>query len=311
MSTKRSEHINELALALSLAQAQISSARKDSENPHLRIGYSSLDSVWNACRKPLSDNGLAVVQIPSNNENGRLMLETILIHSSGQWISTGELEVPQFSQKGINELQAMGGAITYVRRYALGALVGVTTKEEDNDGNNDPHWSEISRNVKTISESLKSEGIQIETLFEACKARSWSEMVTFSGSGQDALRKARSLHKTREEKHWSSVPENRIGLLQLISEKDIPVSSLFEACKVTSWAEMVTFSGSGQDAYNATLANWKPPAPQDNTSTAEEWRREEADADSPQSHDFVTSAKEWAEEVTDTSAPQPNNPNAS
>ena len=82
-----SEQINEIAAALAKAQALIKGAEKDRLNPHFKSQYATLDSVWKACREPLTANGLSVVQTIETGEHGPGM-ESILLHSSGQWISS-------------------------------------------------------------------------------------------------------------------------------------------------------------------------------------------------------------------------------
>lgn len=127
METKRSESIMNLAAALAVAQGQITTAPKAATGTFSNK-YATLDDIWSVCRKPLAENGLSVVQIPTNDETG-FHLETILIHSSGEWIS-GLMSLPIIAGR-MSELQAMGSAITYARRYMLGAMVGVTTGDDD------------------------------------------------------------------------------------------------------------------------------------------------------------------------------------
>lgn len=137
----KSEQINELAAALSKAQGQMEGAKKDTQNPFFKSKYADLASVWEAIRKPLSENGLSVVQgtsirsfIPAEStiamdfEADALILETTLLHASGQWITS----ITPVRAKD-DSPQAMGSAITYARRYALAAIVGVY--QEDDDAN--------------------------------------------------------------------------------------------------------------------------------------------------------------------------------
>lgn len=130
MDTKRSDSIANLAAALSVAQGQIKTAINDAKanTGTFTYSYATLDAIWETCRKPLSDNGLSVVQIPTNDQSG-FYLETIIAHSSGEWIS-GIMTLPVSSGR-MSELQAMGSAITYARRYMLGAMVGVATGDDD------------------------------------------------------------------------------------------------------------------------------------------------------------------------------------
>jgi hypothetical protein len=126
---KHSESIALLAGALAKAQLQIEPASKNATNPHFRSHYADLASIWDACRGPLNTNGLSIVQFPCDGDVGRTGLCTMLLHSSGEWISE---VVTTRSQK--DDPQGLGSALTYLRRYALAAVVGVTATEDD-DGN--------------------------------------------------------------------------------------------------------------------------------------------------------------------------------
>jgi hypothetical protein len=117
---------NNLLAALSKAQAAMAGAKKDSTNPHFKNRYADLASVWDACRKPLTDNGLSVAQFTVVKDNA-VVLVTRLMHANGGAIE-GELPLPA----GKN-MQELGSALTYARRYGLAAMVGVAP--EDDDGN--------------------------------------------------------------------------------------------------------------------------------------------------------------------------------
>ncbi len=119
--------IADLAAALCKAQAAMEGAKKDASNPHFKTKYADLAAVWDAIREPLTSNGLSVVQLLRDVQNG-VEVETILLHSSGQQISA-VLAMPASKQ----DAQGYGSAATYARRYALMAMVGVAP--EDDDGN--------------------------------------------------------------------------------------------------------------------------------------------------------------------------------
>lgn len=123
---QKSEQINELSKALCAAQSEIDGAIKDSTNPFFKSKYADLASVMEALKKPFQKNGLSFVQSSRVTETGNLVLVTMLLHSSGQWIS-GEYPV-----KGIkDDPQALGSATTYARRYALSAMCGVAQVDDD------------------------------------------------------------------------------------------------------------------------------------------------------------------------------------
>ena len=130
----QSETIGKLAEALSKAQGAMTNAAMDGKNPAFkRAGqdsrYATLTAVWDACRKPLADNGLAVVQAFRVDESGMLLLVTKLVHTSGEWMVS---EYPVTPTQ--NTPQGLGSAVTYARRYTLSSLVGVVA-DDDDDGN--------------------------------------------------------------------------------------------------------------------------------------------------------------------------------
>jgi hypothetical protein len=121
----RSEHLNELATALAKAQAQIATAKRDSANPFFKSSYADLASVWEACRDALTSNGLSVVQLPGFSD-GMATLDTMLLHSSGQW-----LQATAGAPLGKQDAQGVGSVITYLRRYALAAVASVSPADDD------------------------------------------------------------------------------------------------------------------------------------------------------------------------------------
>lgn len=124
---KTSEQVDQIATALAKAQGAIKGAVKDSANPFFKSSYADLAAVWEACRGPLSDNGLSVVQMPYADGN-RVTVSTRLLHSSGQWVE----EHLTLTAKE-DSAQAVGSAITYARRYALAAAVGVAPEDDDGE----------------------------------------------------------------------------------------------------------------------------------------------------------------------------------
>ena len=124
----QSDSIINLAIALSIVQGKLTYAIKDSNNPFFKSKYADLESVWDACRSLLSENGLAVMQFPGEYFDGSMRLTTIISHKSGEFMSQ-EMSVPVTKP----DAQGAGSALTYMRRYALAAVVGVV--QADDDGN--------------------------------------------------------------------------------------------------------------------------------------------------------------------------------
>lgn len=128
----QSQTIGKLAEALAKAQTLIASPKKDktakikSDKGQYEYTYADLASVLDAARKPLGDNGLSLVQ-PIGYQDGHMLLRTVLLHVSGEWIDS-EYPIPAFARA-----QEQGSAITYARRYAASAFLGIAA-EDDDDG---------------------------------------------------------------------------------------------------------------------------------------------------------------------------------
>ena len=154
-----SDSIANLTLALSIVQGKMTHAIKDSANPFFKSKYADLESVWDVCRSLLSENGLAVMQFPGDinfvqleKENGdiniatKMSLTTIISHKSGEFMSQ-EMSVPVTKP----DAQGAGSALTYMRRYALAAVVGVVQADDDA---NAAVVSKSSSAMKTIAKDI-------------------------------------------------------------------------------------------------------------------------------------------------------------
>jgi hypothetical protein len=166
----QSNEINELMAALAKAQGKMTGALKDCSNPFYKSKYADINSVWTACREPLSENGLAVTQTIQEKDNGEIYLRTTLGHASGQWMSSVmPIRIRVDGKK--NELHELGGCLTYLRRYALSALVGVTA-DEDDDGNSvsgykaQPHKVEQTPQIQMVTDAQLKE---FESLISQCE----------------------------------------------------------------------------------------------------------------------------------------------
>lgn len=114
--------------ALAKAQGEISNAPFDRENPHFKARYATQASLRDVSREALSRHGLAVIQSTINGDPGWAGVETMLCHASGQWVRSCLL-LPTTKA----DAQGYGSAITYARRYAFSAILGLAA-EEDDDG---------------------------------------------------------------------------------------------------------------------------------------------------------------------------------
>ncbi len=119
-----SPEIEKIAKALWMFQGQVAGITKDSTNPFFHSKYASFDNIVATIKPSLEAAHLSFSQMPDGDG-----LTTIVMHDSGQWIKATAKLTPKDQTP-----QGQGSAITYMRRYALSAALGLAT-EEDDDGN--------------------------------------------------------------------------------------------------------------------------------------------------------------------------------
>jgi len=124
----QSDDIKDLVSALAKAQGEMKPAVFNKINPHFKNRYADFTSCMDACREPLSKNGLAIMQFTATIDT-KLHLVTLLSHASGQWIRSAFPLIPKnFDSQGI------GAAMTYAKRYCLSSMIGLVSDDDDDDG---------------------------------------------------------------------------------------------------------------------------------------------------------------------------------
>lgn len=116
-----SDSVINIAKALTDAQKKITHATKDSKNPHFKTDYASLESVIDATRGALLESGVIVIQSVSDKA-----LTTRLQHVSGEYF---ESYLSLILQK--QDMQGLGSAVTYARRYSLAAMLNISQADDD------------------------------------------------------------------------------------------------------------------------------------------------------------------------------------
>lgn len=143
---RSSESIKTIAPALLKAQKEIGAAKKGAENPFFSSRYADLGSIMEVCKKPLNDNGIAVLQPVGLDDNGRQYVETVLLHESGEFVADRMmLDIPQKlirPSKNSSEIfepylapdpQVQGSAISYARRYSLQSMLFIPAEDDDGE----------------------------------------------------------------------------------------------------------------------------------------------------------------------------------
>lgn len=184
---KTSDKIDELVTALAKAQASITAVEKNrtvkvkGETKSGRafeysFDYTTLDAVIEHARKPLTDNGLWFVQTLGAGEDKKYFLETTLVHSSGQWITS---QTPVLVEDIGN--QKFGAALTYMKRYALSAMLGISSEEDDDANSADGNQAEyVQRPAKPVRAPV--------ALPRTTNASTLAQAETIAQQGESALR---------------------------------------------------------------------------------------------------------------------------
>ena len=127
---KKSETLTEFSKAFAKTQQEMKQPLKDANNPFFKSKYVPLENVVEAITESASKNGLSFTQFPSSDEAGNVTVGTLVMHSSGEWIEYDPIRMKPVK----NDPQSIGSAITYAKRYALSAIFGITS-DQDDDGN--------------------------------------------------------------------------------------------------------------------------------------------------------------------------------
>lgn len=169
-----SEQINELAAALSSAQAVMEGAAKDATNPHFKSRYATLASVWEAARAPLTKHGLAVIQT-ARGDGAAVTVETMLTHKSGQWVRDSLTTTARDAGP-----QSVGSAISYLRRYALAAMVGIAPEDDDAE-------AATERTPQTVVNAQTGEDVPVSSLPPAPEGYHYLTDYTVNGDWHEAV----------------------------------------------------------------------------------------------------------------------------
>ena len=214
-----SEQTNELATALAKAQAAMPAAQKTGTNP--RFGaFADMADIVAACRPHLAANGLAVVQAPSTAQ-GVVSVTTRLVHTSGQY-----MESTLSASPGKQDPQAIGSAVTYLRRYSLAAMVGVVTGDDDGEGaqrNHEPRNQQQGRQGK-----------------------------------REGFEPMQPPQQQPDNGHHDSWAADRVPFCAWVTGKGMKYNDLRDWCvgigegKPSSWPQI------GRDRFKADLDNWGP-----------------------------------------------------
>lgn len=237
---QKSESIKELASALTKAQGEMPAVKFNSTNPFLKNKYADLGAIIAAAKPVLAKHGLAVSQL-STSDDDRIGVETVLMHQSGEFISS-RLTMEIADEKGKSSAQVAGSIITYLRRYALASILGMYA-DEDGDGNapeqakpnrrrtatprpDEPDRPLTPNEIASAVQDTRStrEQIQAElpelTLEEACKATDSNGKLYMNNTARVVEKIVSALWKQLLENHLEA-DERAEALTKLASAIEI------------------------------------------------------------------------------------------
>ena len=165
--------INELATALSHVQGELQDVGRAKQGHGYR--YADLGQVLAEVRPALARHGLAVIQMPGRMVEGEITLETLLTHSSGQWVSS-TCSAPIVEGRGMSVAQAVGSVISYLRRYCLAAMVGLTQVDDDASLHSTPVAGPRTPAIKTTATQVAAEPKAEQTASQGLSRRT-QEMI--------------------------------------------------------------------------------------------------------------------------------------
>jgi hypothetical protein len=168
-----------IAAALAAAQIRMGKALKTSTNPHFKSKYADLSSVMSACLPSLNSEGIAVVQLPVSGDQGDQSLRTIFMHSETS--ETVECTIPLIIQK--NDMQNLGSALTYARRYGIQCLAGLAAYDDDGNAacmsvKSRPSGSITEVQLRTLRAAAEEKNVPEETICQSENIQTLHELKT-------------------------------------------------------------------------------------------------------------------------------------
>lgn len=181
----RSETITEIAKALAKFQSEVSDPNRTKENASLNSKYVTLDSLLQAVRPVLANNGLSFLQVPFTGTDV-VSVTTMLLHESGEWLESDPFTLPLMKK----DPQGVGSVVTYARRYSLSSILGVAWDEDDDAQSNNE--TELTKQIlHELTELVGVKGVPNETVASYIK-------TTFNKSSSKLL----DLTELNQVKSW-------------------------------------------------------------------------------------------------------------
>tara|TARA_R110000772_G_scaffold31949_3_gene78554 strand:- start:1529 stop:2125 length:597 start_codon:yes stop_codon:yes gene_type:complete len=138
-----SEDTTKIVGALLIFNKEMGVVGKTSKNPFFKSNYADLPTILKATKEPLEKAGLSITHFPVGDNR----LITRLSHSSGQFYQS-----MNYMKSVKDDPQARGSVITYMMRYAVGAVLGLSIDKDDDANSSTRPQAPI---LKTMTENIK------------------------------------------------------------------------------------------------------------------------------------------------------------
>lgn len=200
-----SNDVKQIFPALIEAIAELENVSPNRENPYFKSDYADLASIIDAVKPILNKHGIAVVQGFGGNENV-LECHTRIIHTSGEWI---ESSVPV--KVTDNKAPTYGIYITYMRRYALSAMLNIAT-EPDKDGAGTEPQKEVNKASEPCSMLATELGEKMRKTGLFSEGEIATRLKEFAQKGEPYIAEVDKIIKLRQDKKATKTETKQEGI---------------------------------------------------------------------------------------------------
>lgn len=193
-------------------QKDLETVIKDGENPHFKSNYATFNAIVDTVKKPLNDKGILIEQVPDADEYGKFVRTALLHVESGESKSCKVyLELPK------PDMQKVGSAITYAKRYGLQTLCVLPSEDDDGNGATDVATNKTNNSTsgtggfgkkKTKINSQSTGVIKKKATKKVAKKTTSTQQKTETSQKTDESTKTGGFGRTTQQKTVTPPPEN-------------------------------------------------------------------------------------------------------
>lgn len=222
MTNRKAEAMNEhknIHAALAAAQAEMGKAIKGSQNPHFRSKYADLGAVMDACLPALTAHGISVTQPLVTGEFGHIV-KTVLTH--GDSGTSAECAIPLLLGK--QDMQGLGSAMTYARRYGLMSMAGIAPEDDDGNAAVAAAPNKAAQGLQDAWKDSVMDSLPTNAT-AAQKAKAFADAIIeeFQGKGQKALENAWERRKRYIAEFEAHYPDLHADVVEAYTKRETDI----------------------------------------------------------------------------------------